>query len=568
MKSTTSHFVRCVRPNNDSVPDSFDAINVVRQLRYSGVIEALRIQRLGFPNKFGYHDFIRCFDILFSDELRWGVNSSPEQIPVSDIQSAVDDLFKNNLCRKADLGKHSYKFGKTRLFLRIYVITALENIKSLIILSHVKFLQQVFRRRLASQRFQRVQTAANLLQRHVRGILARRHHKIMVAEMHRKSQEMKREMEARKAKEEENLRVEKATEILNSAQELLDELQASRNIEGHQLIVVDVEVRSQYDKSILILQEAIESHISGGTVFLTSAKRALNSAKQCKDAFEVTQKRMEEEYYRQIELQEKLAADEKRREEMRESMERTLMMQEEDYIRKYFARVKKIEMVKEKSERYAMKREEDYLKWVLNEQRRQQILREKVELKRMRSEEESQRRMTIAIQKEKMKLEERLKREEIQREHTERQMMEAEETYQRWLITEAVRLHEMALKEQYNHDLAVAKIERHAMQLEEEGQRTFEMNVWRRYQKSKMLWQRVEEERRLNELTTMQKEEEYQKLVEHKNRISALEKRNSDRERVLMQAEDMQSKMYSLNQSIGSHMLNIRKFEKGHTEKY
>ena len=97
-------------------------------------------------------------------------------------------------------------------------------------------------------------------------------------------------MEARKAKEEENLRVEKATEILNSAQELLDELQASRNIEGHQLIVVDVEVRSQYDKSILILQEAIESHISGGTVFLTSAKRALNSAKQCKDAFKVTQK--------------------------------------------------------------------------------------------------------------------------------------------------------------------------------------------------------------------------------------------------------------------------------------
>ena len=99
--------------------------------------------------------------------------------------------------------------------------------------------------------------------------------------------------------------------------------------------------------------------------------------------------------------------------------------------------------------------------------------------------------------------------------------------------------------------------------LKKKGQRTFEINVWRRYQKSKMLLlQRVEEERRLNELTTMQKEEEYQKLVEHKNRISALEKRNSDRERVLMQAEDMQSKMYGLNHSIGYHMLNIRKFER------
>ena len=115
-------------------------------------------------------------------------------------------------------------------------------------------------------------------------------------------------------------------------------------------------------------------------------------------------------------------------------------------------------------------------------------------------------------------------------------MMEAEETYQRWLVTEAVRLNEMALTEQYNHDLAVAKIERHAMQLEEERQRAFEINVWRRYQKSKMLWQRVEEERRLNELTTMQKEEEYQSWSSTKIKISALEKRNSDRERVLMQA--------------------------------
>ena len=191
-----------MRPNDDSVPDYFDAMNVIRQLRYSGVIEALRIQRLGFPNKFGYHDFIRCFDILFSDELR-GVNLSPDQISVSDIQSAIDDLFKNNLCKKAELGKHSYKFGKLDFFLEL-TSSLLENIKALIMSSHVKLLQQVFRRRLASQRFQRVQTAANLLQRHVRGILARRHHKIMVAEMHRKAEEMKREMEARKAKEEES----------------------------------------------------------------------------------------------------------------------------------------------------------------------------------------------------------------------------------------------------------------------------------------------------------------------------------------------------------------------------
>ena len=64
----------------------------------------------------------------------------------------------------------------------------------------------------------------------------------------------------------------------------------------------------------------------------------------------------------QIKIQAKRKEDEKRRERMREAMERTRMLQEEEHLRSYIKRMKKIEMVKESSARYAMKREEDRLR--------------------------------------------------------------------------------------------------------------------------------------------------------------------------------------------------------------
>ena len=270
----------------------------------------------------------------------------------------------------------------------------------------------MFRRRLASQRFSRVQTAANLLQKHVRGVLARRQHKAMVAQMQRKAEDMKRAMQARKEKEEEDLRMERATDIIKAAQTKLDKLQSVSNIEGNKLIVVDDGVRIGYEKCVSILQEAIESHTNGAKTFLNSANRALNAVNRCADNFRSVQVRMEEEYHRQIELREKRKADKKRREQMREAMERTRMMQEEEYLRNYIMRMKKIEMVKESSARFAMKREEDYTRWVLSERHRQQVLLESTELKRMRKEEEVQRKAMIAILQQQLEAEERLKRKE------------------------------------------------------------------------------------------------------------------------------------------------------------
>lgn len=49
--STTPHYIRCLKPNDENVPDNFNRNRTTEQLRYGGVLEAVRVARSGgiFP---------------------------------------------------------------------------------------------------------------------------------------------------------------------------------------------------------------------------------------------------------------------------------------------------------------------------------------------------------------------------------------------------------------------------------------------------------------------------------------------------------------------------------------
>ncbi len=47
IEATTPHYIRCLKSNSDCVPNKLDRVSLVSQLRCGGVLEAVRVSRVG-----------------------------------------------------------------------------------------------------------------------------------------------------------------------------------------------------------------------------------------------------------------------------------------------------------------------------------------------------------------------------------------------------------------------------------------------------------------------------------------------------------------------------------------
>lgn len=57
INAATPLYVRCLKPNDQNVPNDFNRKRIAEQLRYNGVLEALRVSRSGFPFRYPVKDF-------------------------------------------------------------------------------------------------------------------------------------------------------------------------------------------------------------------------------------------------------------------------------------------------------------------------------------------------------------------------------------------------------------------------------------------------------------------------------------------------------------------------------
>lgn len=58
------HFVRCIKPNGNKLPDQVDNKRVMDQLRYNGLLETIRIRRDGFSWRPSFKEFAQRYNIL------------------------------------------------------------------------------------------------------------------------------------------------------------------------------------------------------------------------------------------------------------------------------------------------------------------------------------------------------------------------------------------------------------------------------------------------------------------------------------------------------------------------
>ena len=64
LATTTTHYIRCVKPNDSMAAFGFEQPRVLQQLQYSGVVEMVRIRRSAFPGRATYMAFAKRFGPL------------------------------------------------------------------------------------------------------------------------------------------------------------------------------------------------------------------------------------------------------------------------------------------------------------------------------------------------------------------------------------------------------------------------------------------------------------------------------------------------------------------------
>ena len=62
--TTSPAFVRCIKPNPAQAPNEFYANEIMRQLRYSGMMETVRIRQEGFAMRLPHASFLRSYRAL------------------------------------------------------------------------------------------------------------------------------------------------------------------------------------------------------------------------------------------------------------------------------------------------------------------------------------------------------------------------------------------------------------------------------------------------------------------------------------------------------------------------
>jgi myosin-5 len=64
INGTAPHYVRCLKPNTSNVGDVFEPQLVIGQLRCGGVLEAVRVSRAGYPNRYSFDHFVNRYEQL------------------------------------------------------------------------------------------------------------------------------------------------------------------------------------------------------------------------------------------------------------------------------------------------------------------------------------------------------------------------------------------------------------------------------------------------------------------------------------------------------------------------
>ncbi|XP_077578551.1 unconventional myosin-VIIa-like isoform X1 [Stigmatopora nigra] len=161
-------FVRCIKPNEYKKPMLFDRDLCVRQLRYSGMMETIRIRRAGYPIRYTFVEFVDRYRVLMP-----GVKPAYKQ---EDLRGTCQRIAEAVLGRDDD-----WQMGKTKIFLKDHHDMLLEIERDKAITDKVILIQKVVRGFKDRSTFLKMKKSTTLIQKTWRGYQCRKNYGAMRA---------------------------------------------------------------------------------------------------------------------------------------------------------------------------------------------------------------------------------------------------------------------------------------------------------------------------------------------------------------------------------------------------
>ncbi|KAG5451461.1 Myosin-VIIa [Clonorchis sinensis] len=162
LQSCQPFFVRCIKPNELKRPGLFDRELCVRQLRYSGMMETIRIRRAGYPIRHKFNEFVDRYRPL----------TTPCFVPAeTDVERTVEAICSSTLASEG------YCLGRSKVFLKDFHDLHLERERDRILTNSATLIQAHVRRLLTQRYYRELRSSTIFLQKIVRGFLVRQRYK-------------------------------------------------------------------------------------------------------------------------------------------------------------------------------------------------------------------------------------------------------------------------------------------------------------------------------------------------------------------------------------------------------
>ncbi|XP_036834842.1 unconventional myosin-VIIa isoform X2 [Oncorhynchus mykiss] len=170
MKTLTAcqpYFIRCIKPNDFKKPMLFDRDLCMRQLRYSGMMETIRIRKAGYPIRYTFDEFLERYRVLLKSSLCDPKVESPQKCA-------------EWICKTVLAGQDGdWKTGKTKIFLKDFHDTMLELERMKELNEKALLIQRVLRGYKYRRQFLRQRSSALVIQKNWRGYKGRKLYRVV-----------------------------------------------------------------------------------------------------------------------------------------------------------------------------------------------------------------------------------------------------------------------------------------------------------------------------------------------------------------------------------------------------